>query len=146
MNYIRSHIYRVNLVATVSFMLSWLLMAIVLPVKILGFADSHSIYSVFNADEGCFELVVDHNEDANRFHLMDEENDAHSFHSSCCFDDLALTYKKPDTDFDLPLSYENEGFEFNLLTKQKQSTVTLQEHPLPPPVMHQSLQITRLLI
>jgi len=123
-----------------------MLMAIVLPVKVLGFADSHDIYSVFNADEGCFELVVGHHEDAEGFHLMDEENDVHSFHNSCCFDDLALTYKKQEADFDLPLSYENEGIEFNLLTERIPRPVSIQEQPLPPPISIQVLSITRLLI
>jgi hypothetical protein len=146
MKFIRSHINSILKVVLGTFSLSWILLVLAVPVQVAAMGESHQIFSIYNADEGCFELVVDHHEDADGFHLMDEENDAHSFHNSCCFDDLALTYKKQDTDFDLPLSYENEGFEFNLLSKQKQSTVTLQEHPLPPPVMHQSLQITRLLI
>ncbi len=146
MKFIRSYIHRINWLTTAGFILSWLLMAIVLPVKILGFVDSHSIYSVFNADEGCYELVVDHHQDDEGFHLMDEENDVHSFHSSCCFDDLALTLKKQETDFYLSLSYEHEEFEISLLSKQTQHSFTIGELPLPPPVMHQSLRITRLLI
>ncbi|MDZ7758305.1 hypothetical protein [Rhodohalobacter sp.] len=146
MNFIRSHINRINWLTTGGFILSWLLMAIVLPVNILGFADSHSIYSVFNADEGCFELVVDHHEDAEGFHLMDEENDAHSFHNSCCFDDLALTFKKQEADFNLPLSYDNEGIESNFHSERFLRPVTLQEYSLPPPAVYQELRITRLLI
>ncbi|SMO65602.1 hypothetical protein SAMN06265219_10742 [Gracilimonas mengyeensis] len=122
------------------------MMAIVLPVKILGFAESHSIYSVFNADEGCFELVVDHHENADGFHLMDEENDAHSFHSSCCFDNLALTFKKQDTDFDLPVSYGNDCDGFSHISERPHRPITLQEHPLPPPESQHTLRITRLLI
>ncbi|MEX0639274.1 MAG: hypothetical protein WD094_02345, partial [Balneolaceae bacterium] len=100
----------------------------------------------FNADEGCFELVVDHHEDAEGFHLMDEENDAHSFHTSCCFDDLALTLKKQEADFNLPLSYDNDGIEFNFHSERILRPVTLQEYPLPPPATYQELRITRLLI
>lgn len=146
MNCIRSHIYKINLLATFGFILSWVLMAILLPIKIFGFAETHSIYSVFNSDEGCFELMVDHHEDADGFHLMDEENDAHLFHNSCCFDNLALIFKKQEADFDLPLTYENEGIEYNLLSERISRPVTIYEHPLPPPVAHQTLRITRLLV
>jgi len=121
-------------------------MAIVLPVEIMGFADSHSVYSVFNADEGCFELVVGHHDDAEAIHMMGEEDDAHSFHNSCCFDDLALTFKKQEADFDLPLSYHNVGVEFNLFTERITRPVSIQEQPLPPPISIQVLSITRLLI
>jgi hypothetical protein len=146
MNSIRSNINRIHWLTTGGFILSWVLMAIVLPVKILGFADSHSIYSVYNADEGCFELVVDHHQDAEGFHLMDEKSDAHMFHNSCCFDDLALTFKKQETDFDLPLIYDNEGFDANSPSERILRTVSIQELPLPPPVTYQTLRITRLLI
>jgi hypothetical protein len=121
-------------------------MAIVLPVKILGFADSHSIYSVFNADEGCFELVVDHHEDAKGFHLMDEENDAHSFHSSCCFDDLALTFKKHEADFNLPLAYLKTQDRSNFFSERFLRPENPQEKPLPPPTSFHELRTTRLLI
>jgi len=146
MNFIRSHINRINCLTTVGFILSWLLMAIVLPVEIMGYADSHSVYSVFNADEGCFELVVGHHDDAEAIHMMGEEDDAHSFHNSCCFDDLALTFKKQEADFDLPLSYHNVGVEFNLLTERITQPVSIQEQPLPPPISIQVLSTTRLLI
>lgn len=121
-------------------------MTIVLPIKIFGFADSHSIYSVFNADEGCFELVVDYHEDAEILHLMDEENDVHSFHNSCCFDDLALTFKKQEADFDLPLTYNNKGIDVDPLSERIPRPVTIHEHPLPPPVTYQTLRITCLLV
>jgi len=146
MNFTRSHLNRINWLATVGFILSWLLMAIVLPVQILGFSDSHDVYSIFNADEGCFELVVGHHDDAEAKHMMGEEDDAHSFHNSCCFDDLALTHKKQEADFDLSLSYNNVGVEFNLLTERVTRPVTIQEQPLPPPISIQVLSITRLLI
>jgi len=146
MKFFRSHINRINRLTTAGFILSWLLMAIVLPVEILGFTDSHSVYSVFNADEGCYELVVDHHNNTDEFHLMDEENDAHLFHNTCCFDDLALTFKKQETDFDLPLSYEYDKVEFNILSERIPRPVSIQEQPFPPPISIQVLSITRLLI
>ncbi|NBC26954.1 MAG: hypothetical protein GVY08_08835 [Bacteroidetes bacterium] len=146
MNFIRSYINTIHRLTTGGFILSWLLVAIVLPIKIMGFADSHDVYSVFNADEGCFELVVGLHEDSEGLHLMDEENDAHSFHNSCCFDNLALTFKKQKADFDLPLSYNNEEVEFNFLSERILQPVTLNEHPLPPPETYQTLRITCLLI
>jgi len=146
MNFIRSYINRIHWIATGGFILSWLLMAVVLPIKIFGFAETHSVYSVFNADEGCFELMVDHHEDADGFHLMDEENHAHSFHNSCCFDDLAMIFKKQDADFDLSLSYTNKEIDVDPFSERIQRPVTIHEHPLPPPVTYQTLRITRLLV
>jgi|SRR6056297_506001 len=146
MTWTRNYIHAFYRLTTGGFILSWVLMAIVLPVKIFGFAETHSIYSVFNADEGCFELLVDHHKDADTFHLMDEENHDHSFHNSCCFDDLALIFKKQDADFDLPLTYTNKDFAVNTLSDRITPPVTIHEYPLPPPVTYQTLRITRLLI
>jgi len=146
MKFIRSHINTFYRFTTGGFILSWLLTAFVLPVMISWIADSHSVYSVFNADEGCFELVVDHHENADDFHFMDESNNAHSFHTFCCFDDLALTFKKQEADHDLPLTYINAGIDFSLFSEKIPRPVALQEKPLPPPVSVQELRVTRLLI
>lgn len=145
MTWIRKHIHALYRLTTGGFVLSWMLMAIVLPIKIFGFTDSHSINSVFNADEGCFKLMVDHHEDAERLHVMDEETDTHSYHDSCCFDDLALTFKKQEADFDLSLTY-NKGIDVDPLYDRVPRPVTIHEHPLPPPVTYQTLRITRLLV
>ena len=109
-------------------------------------AGSHSLYSVFNAEEGCFELVVNHADDATTVDFLDENNESHSFRTSCCYDDLVLTFKKKDVDFDLPLTYLNTQSEFNLVTERFVHPVNPQEKPLPPPLSSEELRITRLLI
>jgi len=146
MTFIRSHISAFYRFATGGFILSWLLTAVALPVMISLIADSHSVSSIFNVEEGCYEWVMGHQEADNDFQLMDEDNDLHSFHSSCCFDDLALTFKKQEADYDLPIFYINTDINFSLLAEQMARPVTLQEKPLPPPVSAQELRITRLLI
>lgn len=121
-------------------------MTIVSPVMISWIAGTHSLYSIFNAEEGCFELVVDHAEGVANIDLVDENNESHSFHISCCYDDLALTFKKKDVDFDLPLTYLNTQGEFNTFTERFAHPINLQEKPLPPPISSEELRITRLLI
>jgi len=146
MRFIRSHTYTFYRFATGGFILSWFLTAIVLPVMISRLADSSSVSSVYNVEEGCFKWVVEHHECDKDFQLMDENNDEHSFNTSCCFDDLALTFKKQEADYDLTLLYINAEVNFSLVSEQIPRSVTLQEKPLPPPLSVQELRITRLLI
>lgn len=128
------------------FTLSWLLMAILLPIQILNFSGSHSIYSVFNPDEGCFELILDHQDDADDFLHMDENEEAHFFHNSCCFNDLALTFKKQKADHALPFTYTKPNHKFELLSDRISHPTTVHLVPFPPTDSVQKLQITRLLI
>jgi len=146
MKFIRLNINIFNKLATCGFAFSWLLTAIMLPVVISLIADSHTTYSVFNAEEGCYELVVDHHENTDDFHVMDESNGLHSFHTSCCFDDLALTFKKDEADHQLPLFFFSTEINFSLVSEQIPRPVAIQVIPLPAPVSVLELRVTRLLI
>lgn len=145
MKFIRKHIATINKITLGAFVASWLLLFFAIPVQVAAMADSHAMFSVYNAEEGCFELVMDHHENEDSEHLADmEKHDLHSFHSSCCYDEFLVKLKKQDVDH--TLTFEQPVDETNFIPSQKTSTAHYFEQSLPPPVTLDVIRVTRLLI
>ncbi len=146
MKLLRSNIDVLNKLTIGSFVFSWLMLVIAIPAQIVAMAGSHTIFSVYNAEEGCYELVMNHHKDAEGAHLSDvEEHDIHSFHSSCCYDEFLVKLKKQDTQQDAPIA--NILFETSPSSFHKQSESFYLENNLPPPLVTlEVIRVTRLLI
>ena len=145
MNFFRKHIQRINKMTLGAFIASWFLLVVVIPAQVAAMAESHAIFWVYNPNEDCYELVVDHHKDADENHLSeDEDHDVHSFHSSCCFDEYVVKLKKHD--FDHALNFEQSLYELRTLSFQTTAPLEYSEHNLPPPPTLDVLRVTRLLI
>lgn len=117
-----------------------------IPLQVSSMSKTHHVFSEFNVDEGCFELVMDHHADGGTNHLKKaEDHDVHYFHSSCCFDNVLVKNQKQfkELDFDsvvLPV------FESKSLVSKRLFFLNLERNLTPPLVAHKVLRVTRLLI
>ncbi|MEX2464234.1 MAG: hypothetical protein WD513_08040, partial [Balneolaceae bacterium] len=88
MNIFRQHIGIINKATLGAFIASWFMLVAVIPAQVATMAESHAIFWVYNPNEDCYEMVMDHHENADENHFSEaEKHDLHSFHSSCCFDE-----------------------------------------------------------
>lgn len=128
-----------------AFFASWFMLVAVIPMHVAAMAGSHAVFLIFNANEGCYDLVMDHCSDADEAHIADvEEHDLHFFHNSCCYDEYVVKFKNHDIDHDLTIQqpiFELQEFSFQPATQLEYS-----EHNLPPPATLDVLRVTRLLI
>lgn len=146
MKFIRAHINPILKLALGSFSFSWVLLVLAVPVQVAAMGESHQIFSIYNTDEGCYELVMDHHKDLDPNHLTeDEEHEYHSIHSSCCYDDFLVKTKKE-------VDHQTEYVTFPQLLyttafRAENISFTLLERFLPPPKTSlEVLRVTRLLI
>jgi hypothetical protein len=142
----RSHINTILKLALSSFVLSWLLLFLVSPLQIVALGKTHQVFSIFNPDEGCFDLILDHHQSAEAECLSDsKDHDLHVLHDSCCYDEFLLKTKKPDIKPDV--SVIHSLFKPSTPWFQKRSLSTYLENNLPPPLVTlKILRVTRLLI
>ncbi|MEX0771773.1 MAG: hypothetical protein WD038_01325 [Balneolales bacterium] len=145
MKTLRKYSTSITLSTTVAFTLSWLLVMLILPLQVIGWSGSHQVFSVFNSEEGCFELVLDHQDDAGQEHHNEMDVHEHHFiHTACCFD-KPVPVKK--TGLDVPQSPVLLLFTFfNLFTPHSQSEFLTYSDPPSPPVAMQVIRVTELLI
>jgi hypothetical protein len=122
------------------------LLVLAVPVQVAAMGESHQIFSIYNADEGCYELVMDHHKDLDPNHFKkDEEHEYHSIHSSCCYDEFLVKTKK-ETDHQTEYVSIPELLSAIAFLSESGS-VTLLERDLPPPKASlEVLRVTRLLI
>lgn len=145
MNFFRRHIQTINKVAFGAFIASWFMLAVMIPAQVVAMTESHSIFYIYNSEEGCYELVMDHHKDVDENHFSDtEEHDLHSFHGSCCYDDYVIKFKKYD--FDHALVFAHPIYELQTLSFQSTTPLEYSEHNLPPPITLDILRVTHLLI
>lgn len=146
MSFFRRHIEIINKTALGAFTASWFMLAAMIPAQVAAMAESHTIFYIYNSEEGCYELMMDHHKDAGENHFSDteEEHDLHSFHSSCCYDDYVVKFKKHD--FDHALDFAQPVYELRTLFFQSTTPLEHSEHNLPPPATLDVLRVTRLLI
>lgn len=146
MKIFRSHINTILKLALSSFVFSWLLLVLVSPLQIAALGKTHQISSVFNPDEGCFDLILDHHQSAEAECLSDsEDHDLHVLHDSCCYDEFLLKTKKSDIKPDV--SVIHYLLKSSTPCFQKRSLSNYLENNLPPPpVILKILRVTRLLI
>lgn len=145
MKFVRKHISLFYKLTTGAFISSWLMLVLALPMQVAALAESHQLFSVFNEAEDCFELVMDHHENADSEHFADVDgHDQHSFHSSCCYDDFLVKLKKQDVNH--ALIFEQPVDEVHAFSSPKTLTVHLFEENLPPPVTLAVIRVTRLLV
>ena len=146
MQFIRSYCSIIQNFTLSAFFFSWVLLVLAVPMQIAAIGETHQIFSIYNENEGCFELVFDHHKDAGPEHLSDEEDHMyHSFHGSCCFDEFLLKLEKEEIQTasfvaisDSFLAIRNEPKNnFSPNSKQFQQ---------PPKVSLKIVEITRLLI
>lgn len=146
MKFIRAQINPILKLALGSFSFSWALLVLAVPLQVAAIGESHQIFSIYNADEGCYELVMDHHKDVDPEHLNDEEgHEYHSFHSSCCYDEFLVKTKK---ETDHQTEYVSiPKLLFTTTFPAESGSVTLLERDLPPPkVSLKVLRLTRLII
>ncbi|MEX2574959.1 MAG: hypothetical protein WD317_11705 [Balneolaceae bacterium] len=145
MKFIRKHISLFYKLTTGAFISSWVMLVLALPVQTVALAESYQVFSVFNAAEDCFELVIDHHKNADSEHFADGEgHDQHSFHSSCCYDDFLVKLKNQDVHH--ALIFEQPVDEVHAFSSPKTPTVHFFEENLPPPVTLSVIRVTRLLV
>lgn len=121
-------------------------MVLAIPVQLAAMGQNHHIFSVFNSDEGCFDLLLYHHKDAESECLSDiGDHDLHTFHDSCCYDEFLVRAKNHDIELDA--SVIHFLLKFSTPSFQKHSLSDYLENNLPPPpVTLEILRVTRLLI
>lgn len=145
MNFIRKHIAFLNKITLGAFAASWCLLVIAIPAQIATMAESHSVFLIYNAEEDCYDLVMDHHKDADENHFSDvKEHDIHSFHISCCYDKYVIKFKTQDIYH--ALTFEPPIDELWAVSRQTATPLQYTEHKLPPPATLEVLRVTRLLI
>lgn len=146
MKLIRSNITPILKLAFGSVLFSWVLTGLVIPLQVAALGKSHQVFSVYNAEEGCFELIIDHHKDIDPEHLAaDEEHEYYSIHNSCCYDDFLVKTRK-DVDHQTEYSAVPKLL-YATSSHSENHSFTLLENNLPPPrVSLDVLRVTRLLI
>tara|TARA_R100001143_G_scaffold63595_1_gene73203 strand:+ start:12651 stop:13091 length:441 start_codon:yes stop_codon:yes gene_type:complete len=146
MKLLRKHIAPILKLALGSFSFSWVLLVLAVPFQVATLGESHQLFFIYNSDEGCYELVMDHHKDLDPNHIAeDQENEYHSIHSSCCYDGFLVKTKKvvdqQTTNFSAPQLL------FTTTLYSENNSDLLLERDLPPPKTSLNvIRVTRLLI
>lgn len=146
MKYIRIHSNQIFKLTLGFFFSSWLLLVLAIPLQVFALGESHLIYFIYDADEGCYELVMDHHGDPGPDHITeDEEHKYHSFHSTCCYDDFSIKTRN-EVDHQTDYSFVPQ-FLYTISFQSENKSFTSVENNLPPPkVSLDVIRVTCLLI
>tara|TARA_R100000908_G_scaffold61512_1_gene39632 strand:- start:194 stop:595 length:402 start_codon:yes stop_codon:yes gene_type:complete len=132
-----------NVAIAAAFLFSWVGFSLLLPLSVSVLASTHDVFSTYNSDKGCFEIVLQHSEDTNSGYKTVEKKH-HQFQNQCCYDDALIRNECPDCKIALPTisylfgNYAEPVFQFSVSIYLKNN--------LSPPVTLKVIKVTQLLI